>query len=212
MHRTVAIRGTSSESFVAAVSQTFENLLKGRPWMPLQAKLCDAKQLRGLPMLRPLDPTLVDCDFDAEFLQRHCAVCDPSGNIDSLYIAMRADTLSWYALKLAPAWMEGLEASWTYDPVLLDASDPFDDDYEDDGDQPMARPAAGDIVSTFNPSLKRAASEISRSASFGAATAVAAGPVVDIKEDGSRVNKRSCPPQTAAAAIVEVRRRGVETV
>jgi hypothetical protein len=198
LHRTVAIPATSSDSFNSAVSEAFGKLLKGRPWMPLEAKLCDAKQLRGLPMLRPLDTAQMDGPYDYDFLQKFCAVCDPSGSIDSLYIAMRSDTLSWHAMKQAPVWMEGLEQCWEYDP-LLDAVDTFVDDEEGQVDDP-SRPAAGDIISVI-PSLKRAASEMSRSGSFGAATA----PIIDSEARA----KRSCPSQ---AAILDVPRNAVKTI
>lgn len=49
---------------------------------------------------------------------------------------------------------------------MLDANDPFEDDDHTIDD---FRPSAGDLVGSF-PNLKRAASEISRSSSFGAAT------------------------------------------
>jgi hypothetical protein len=199
LHRTIAIPGVDSDSFKTAVSQTFEHLLRSRPWMPLEARLCDAKQLRGLPMLRPLDAALLDQPYDSEFLRKNCAVCDPSGNIDSLYIAMRSDSLSWHALKQAPIWLDGLEQCWAYDP-LLDAVDTFVDDKDEQVHQPN-RPAAGDIVSNL-PSLKRAASEISRSASFGAANAPPVG-------DPESRAKRSCPPQ---AAIIDVPRNAVKTI
>ncbi|KAJ9142771.1 Transcription initiation factor TFIIE subunit alpha [Pleurostoma richardsiae] len=195
LHQMVAINGSSSEAFVSAVSRAFQSLLRGRPWMPLQAKLCDAEQLQGLPMLRPLDQTLVDCKYDADFLRRHCAVLDMSGKIDSLYIAMRYDTLSWHALRHSPSFLDGLEASWEYDP-LLDPNSPFEDDDVDEYD----RPSAGDLLPPI-PSLKRAASEISRSSSFGSA--------VPPEGEGSRAKaaRTVCPMPN----IAEVRRR-VETV
>lgn len=118
LHRTVAVTGRDSESFVRAVSQAFEPLLQGRPWMPLQAKLCNAQELRGLPMLRPLDASLASGPFDAAFLRDHCAVLDARGEIDSLYIALTHDTLSWSFLRNAPVFMEGLESSWLYDSRL----------------------------------------------------------------------------------------------
>lgn len=173
LHQMVAIGGTDSESIESAVSKAFEGLLRGRPWMPLQAKLCDAETLQGLPMLRSLDQSLVNCKYDAAFLRDHCAVCDVNGKIESLYISMRNDTFSWHFLKRSPVWLAGLEASWAYDP-LLDPNDPvFDDDQMDDD----GRPPAGDIVQAFP--LKRGASEMSRTSSFGSATA-------SVESDGTR--------------------------
>lgn len=166
----VVVNGTTSDAFVSAVSTAFHSLLRDRPWVPLQAKLCDAETLQGLPMLRPLDPSLIhDGHYDFDFLRAHCAVLDTHGKIDSLYISMQHHTLSWHALRHAPVFLPGLEASWDYDP-MLDANDPFEDD---DHTIDEFRPSAGDLVGSF-PNLKRAASEISRSSSFGAATGEAA--------------------------------------
>lgn len=163
LHQMVPVNGTSAEAFTTAVTRAFSRLLKNRPWMPLQAKLCDAATLQGLPMLRPLEPALVNADYDVEFLRSHCAVLDVNGKIDSLYIAMQHSTFSWYYLRHSPVHLEGLEACWEYDP-MLDSNDPFEDDENVDEND---RPSAGDLVGSL-PNLKRAASEISRSSSFGA--------------------------------------------
>ncbi|KAK3325743.1 hypothetical protein B0H66DRAFT_599885 [Apodospora peruviana] len=210
LHQVVAVNGPDAESFTSAVERAFGSFLKGRKWMPLQAKLCDAEQLQGLPMLRQLDPHLVDSSYDHEFLRRHCAVCDAGGMIDSLYIAMRRHTISWHMLRNSPVFMEGLEDAWEYD-ALLD-TDPYDSNIAiDDGE----RPAAGAITTALPPittSLKRPLPELSRSNSFGSATAPTA------EGDGHRGPKRACPvtvptasTSAAAGTLVEMRRQGVET-
>lgn len=196
LHQMVAVSGSSSGAFMAAVSQAFSSLLKGRRWIPLQAKLCDAETLQGLPMLRPLDSALVDCKYDVDFLRAHCAVLDVNGKIDSLYISMKDSTLSWHALRYSPQFLPGLEASWEYDP-MLDSNDPFEDDESVDESD---RPSAGDLVGSI-PNLKRAASEMSRSSSFGASTAVCDG-----AERSPKV-PRSCPRSN----LHEVRRQRVGT-
>ncbi|KUI71654.1 hypothetical protein VM1G_06654 [Cytospora mali] len=206
LHQVVAVNGTSSEAFVTAVSRAFCSLLRGRTWMPLQAKLCDAETLQGLPMLRPMDPCLLDSKFDVEFLRAHCAVLDIHGNIDSLYIAMRQSSLSWHALRRSPMFLQGLEASWEYDP-MLDSNDPFEDDENIDESD---RPSAGDLVGSL-PNLKRAASEISRSSSFGASTATAVTTAVG--DGAERPQKVPRAPYTPPypPPNVQVRRPRVET-
>ena len=228
LHRMVAVRGRDAASFRAAVEKAFGRLLRGREWMPLQAKLCDAETLQGLPMLRLLDEKLLNNDanangglYDHEFLRRHCAVVDAHGVIDSLYIAMRRHTLSWHTLRHSPVFMEGLEDCWAYD-ALLD-TDPFDGDMAVDDED---RPAAGDITTVLpaaaTAGLKRPLAEMSRSNSFSAgaantattsssaaATAAAPAVVAEAGEEQARV-KRTCPapPQ---GAIVEIRRRDIKT-
>ncbi|KAL1900291.1 hypothetical protein Sste5346_002602 [Sporothrix stenoceras] len=177
LHQMVAVNGSSADAFEEAITKSFGRILRGRKWAPLQALPCTAETLAGLPMLRPLDPLLLDERFDQDFLRNNCAVCDTNGKIDSLYIAMRDRTLSWHSIRRLPVCIEDLEPCWGFD-VLLDANDPFvDDEYENDINSSedevmggMPRPSAGDIVATI-PSLKRAASEMSRSSSFGSATA-----------------------------------------
>jgi hypothetical protein len=104
----------------------------------------------------------VDSDYNATFLQRNCAVVDESGKILDIYISMSEDTISWAELREVSPFQSGLEASWIYDPYL-------DGPCIDNGREghEINRPAAGDILPTWSPSLKRNASEISRSPSFG---------------------------------------------
>ncbi|KAJ8127399.1 hypothetical protein O1611_g6237 [Lasiodiplodia mahajangana] len=187
LHQMVPVGGTDSESFNKAINKAFGSLLRGRAWMPLQARLCDAVTLEGLPMLRPLDSGLLGRPYDLEFLKQYCAVCHPTGKVESLYIAMVHDTFSWHFLRHSPCHLDGLESSWEYDQ-LLDRDDNLDDDTAGEDD----RPPAGDIMPPL-PSLKRTASEISRAASFSAA-----------EGDGSR-------PKLARMQV-EVCRRGVETI
>ncbi|GAB1314096.1 GDP/GTP exchange factor Sec2 N-terminal domain-containing protein [Madurella fahalii] len=221
LHQVVAVHGPDAASFRAAVEKAFGRFLRGREWMPLQAKLCDAETLQGLPMLRQLDQNLVDSargQYDHEFLRRHCAVCDSSGMIDSLYIAMCRHTISWHTLRHSPVFMEGLEGCWAYD-ALLD-TDPFDGDMAVDDE---ARPAAGDITTVLPSSVvkKRPLAEMSKSGSFGSAAAGAAGATTaaaavaagETDEGAGRV-KRACPvppPPPPSGAIVEIRRRDIKT-
>ncbi|KAK7967360.1 uncharacterized protein PG986_001637 [Apiospora aurea] len=193
LHQMIAVPGTDSESFIQTVSRAFGDLLKGRIWVPLQARLCDAESLQGLPMLRPLDPSLVGEKYDIDFLRTHCAVCGPNGKLDSLYIAMASDSISWHFLRRQPCYLEGLEDSWAYDEYL----DP--DDRFEDGEE-KGRPSAGDILPTL-PTLKRAASEMSRTPSFSSGSGV-------MESEGLRpkVARTTC-----ITVPVEIRRR-VETV
>jgi len=168
LHRVVAIPDSDHHSFVKAVSDAFSEILRGRSWNPLVAKLCDAKTLRGLPMLRQLDAKLIDSNYNVEFLQENCAVIDESGKILDLYIAMQHDTISWPELKEVSQYMDGLEAAWTFDPYLDGLLD------ESEGVTPNSgRPAAGDILSTWSPISarpKRKENEITRTASFSSTT------------------------------------------
>jgi hypothetical protein len=157
----VVIPDKDSASFKSAVNEAFSEHLRGRPWQPLVARLCDAKNLLGLPMLRQLPNWLIDSDYNADFLQRNCAVNDDSGKILDLYIAMSEDTISWAELKNVTPFKAGLEAAWTHDP-LLDGPLP-----EGSTNPDTSRPAAGDILPAWSPTLKRNASEISRTSSFG---------------------------------------------
>jgi hypothetical protein len=163
LHQIVVVSGPSSRAFVASVEGAFGKLLRGRPWMPLQAKPCNAEPLQGLPMLRQLDSDLVEGEFDLEFLKQHCAVCDPAGKIESLYIAMRSETFSWHFLHNSSVYKEGLEECWQYDR-LLDRNAALNDTMDDD-----ERPYAGEVVPNLN-TLKRPAAEISRSSSFGSSS------------------------------------------
>ncbi|KAL2111848.1 hypothetical protein VUR80DRAFT_9236 [Thermomyces stellatus] len=160
LHRMVVVSGPDADAFTSVVSKTFGHLLQGRPWMPLQARLCAAEQLTGLPMLRPLDLSLQGHRFDHEFLRKHCAVCDSRGKIESLYLAPRVGTLSWKTLKDAPVYIGGLEASWAYDPAL-DQPGPLHTDSRNERVQIWS----DDVISTAS---KRTAAEISPASNPGA--------------------------------------------
>ncbi|OTB05287.1 hypothetical protein M426DRAFT_72997 [Hypoxylon sp. CI-4A] len=187
-HQMVAVEGTDGESFRKAVSKAFGSLLRGRDWVPLQARLCDAATLQGLPMLRPLDESLVNGNYDLDFLRKYCAVCCPNGKVESMYIAMRCDTFSWQFLRQSPCYLEGLEECWVYDPLL------------DDNDKDNGR-SAGEILPSL-PSLKRTASEMSRTPSLNSTSV----------NDGNDNTRQKLPRTTCIQAAMELRRRGVETV
>ncbi|KAI6274065.1 hypothetical protein MCOR14_011231 [Pyricularia oryzae] len=200
LHQTVVVNGFGAEAFSSAVTTAFASLLKGRQWMPLEAQLCNAKTLQGLPMLRQLSDSLVHGKYDYQFLRKYCGVCDPNGRIESLYIAMRFDTLSWHALRHAPVYKERLEGCWEYDHQLdHDSALLDDDDFGEDN-----RPSAGDLLPpTVASSLKRTAAEISRSNSFGS-SAPAAGSVTITSEGEGQSRPKS---QRVAPNMVEARRR-----
>lgn len=169
LHQVIVIPDTDSDSFTTVVNVAFSEILRGRSWEPLDAQICNAPKLSGLPMLRRMEKSLIGRDYDAEFLRTHCAVTDESGKILDLYIAMSDDTISWMDLKQLSAFKEGLEESWIYD-ALLDGPECMTGPHFDGTLE--RRPAAGDILPNFfSPTLKRNASEISRTPSFGAAEA-----------------------------------------
>jgi len=196
LHRVVAIPDSDHHSFVTAVSDAFSEILRGRPWNPLVAKLCDAKTLRGLPMLRQLDSRLIGSEYNVEFLQENCAVTDDSGKILDLYIAMEHDTISWAELKEIGQYMNGLEAAWTFDPYLDGLVDEADGLAPDSG-----RPAAGDILSTWSPTStrpKRKENEITRTASFSSTT----------ETENARAKVRRIKPYTGTSVDSVDRRVG----
>jgi hypothetical protein len=161
LHRIVAIPGPDSQSFTQKISSEFAPLLRGRRWMPLVAKICDAKNLCGLPMLRQLEPSLIDDSFyDLDFLKKNCAILDVNGNILDLYIAMRDDTFSWAELQRSPPFMECLEACWNYD-AALDGGSRLDEELQsakelsDDALNADDKPPAGDLLRPFSPPTTR---------------------------------------------------------
>ena len=167
LHQIIVIPDTDSDSFTTAVNVAFADVLRGRVWEPLNAQICNAPSLCGLPMLRRLDQHLIGMDYNADFLRLNCAVCDDAGKILDLYIAMSDDTISWADLKALNPYKDGLEEAWVHDAILDGPERENSQDIVDGTLQRRARPAAGDIVPSWSSSLKRAASEISRTPSFG---------------------------------------------
>lgn len=166
LHQVIVIPDTDSRSFKSAVEEAFSDNLRGRPWQPLVARLCDAQNLLGLPMIRQLPPHLIGGDYNADFLRDHCSVNDQSGKILDLYIAMSEHTISWAELKLVPPYKQKLEDAWIFDPLLDGPSAADVLNFNRPGSEPN-RPAAGDILPSWSSTLKRNASEMSRTPSFG---------------------------------------------
>lgn len=177
LHRVVSVPGDDSASFVTATSNEFGSLLKGRPWMPLVAKICDAEHVTGLPMLRQLPPNLINSSlYDMEFLTAHCATLDPNGHILDLYIGMCNDSFSWAELASSPVFRPDLEACWAFDPVLDGASARDYEEAIESGGEGMDRNSAGDLLRAWSPPaarFKRSASGITRASSFGSTDSVA---------------------------------------
>lgn len=137
LHRIVTIPGDDSRSFVSAISKEFASLLKGRPWMPLVAKICDAEHLSGLPMLKKLPENLIDVRlYNFDFLRENCATLDLNGNVLDMYIALRKDELTWSEIHSAPIYQPNLEGSWEPDP--------------EEEQQP-----AGDLMRAWSPPVTR---------------------------------------------------------
>jgi hypothetical protein len=171
----VAVPGSDSKSFTTKISQEFSSLLRGRSWMPLVAKICDARDLLGLPMLKPLPVGQVNEElYDLEFIKENCAVLDANGKVSDLYIAMCEDTFSWPELQKSQPFLEGLETCWTYDTILdgprgeeeiPNCKEAFEEIL-----QKEEKLSAGDILRSWSPPatrLKRTASAVSRTSSFG---------------------------------------------
>ena len=206
LHRVIAIPGPHSESFTQKISSEFGPLLQGRSWMPLVAKICDAENLRGLPMLKQLPAARIDEKlYDLDFLKQNCATLDANGNILDLYIAMRSDTFSWAELRRSTPYLAGLEACWNYD-TILDGGARLEDDPQkckdilDEVPNNDEKPSAGDLLRAWSPPatrLKRTASAISRTSSFGSA-------------DGE--SKRAKVPRQRVSTAVESMERRAEAV
>ncbi|KAM0167039.1 hypothetical protein ACHAQE_000958 [Botrytis cinerea] len=177
LHRKIVVSDTYSDCFKEAVSSAFAPVLRGRPWQPLVAKICDVKNLRGLPMLRQLDAQLVSSDYDVKFLKDYCAVLDGSGKIEDLYIAMTEDTITWVEMRELEQFLPGLESAWSHstylDGALIDVPLQAMKDESSKATASKQKPADNMLLSLpaaeHSPSsimLKRHASRISRTPSF----------------------------------------------
>jgi hypothetical protein len=129
------------------------------------AKVCNAKILRGLPLLRQLDEWLIGSDYDYEFLQKHCAVTDEGGKILDLYIAMSEDSIRWADLENMTPFLDGLEDSWSYDTLV-------DGPYREIG---------GDAPSMRSTSLQKQKHSVSQPMGITAPSAAAKTPSTDPK-------------------------------
>ncbi|KAI9646095.1 hypothetical protein NHQ30_005535 [Ciborinia camelliae] len=189
LHRKIVVSDTNGDSFKKAVNSAFEPVLRGRPWQPLVAKICSVGNLRNLPMLRQLDTQLsiliqneqIFSDYDVEFLKKHCAVLDGCGRIEDLYIAMLEDTIPWVELREVEPFLPGLESAWSHDTYLdgprpdtppqaseVEFSETTASEKWSSGDTLPSLPAIENSSSSMK--LKRHASRISRTPSFGSST------------------------------------------
>jgi hypothetical protein len=170
LHRVITVHGKGSEAFSMAIQDNFSCLLKGRPWMPLCAKLCNAEKLKGLPMLRKLADDMVQVDlWDYAFLQKHCATLDSDGNISDLYVTMQSHELLWADIRCQTPYKDSMETCWREDNILdLPSTDdgvdisPCSESADDIAvrDDPAIGKPTADILTARTPTgSKRAASE-----------------------------------------------------
>lgn len=169
----IVVPGRDVESFNKVISESFAVHLRGRPWFPLVAKLCNAPSLIGLPMLQQLRGDMVNSAlYNYEWLRENCATVNKDGSIADLYIAMVDDTLSWAQVRKAPRYIIGLEHCWSYDKHL--------DRNERQPDEAMTcevatieneAPAKEYLLPALSPVIrtKRPGPVMSRKSSFGSA-------------------------------------------
>ena len=174
LHRMVAVGGLDAQSFVSAVSTTFADVLRGRPWDPLKATVSEEESPQGSPSFRPLDTGQDQANYDAAFLREHCALCDKRGRIESLYVALRNDALTWEYVRALPIYVGGLEQSWELDERLdttetCKASNPT----------PVVLPPTPGLAPEPRNLLKRTASEFALATGFDL-------PSMNCDGDGSR--------------------------
>lgn len=163
LQRMVVVDGADGEAFVAAVTKAFKDVLGFRAWEPLQARLCDARRLEGLPMLRPLTPELAQSEFDATFIRQHCAVCDSNGRMESMYVTVRNGGMPWGSIRRLPIYLGGLEECWEHDRHL-DAPEAADNNRRFRPPVPRNSPGQSAVVhSSSTACLKRDAAEMQAS-------------------------------------------------
>ncbi|TGO28841.1 hypothetical protein BPAE_0022g00310 [Botrytis paeoniae] len=177
LHQKIVVSDTNSDSFKEAVSSAFAPVLRGRPWQPLVAKICDVKNLRGLPMLRQLDAQLAFSDYDVNFLKKYCAVLDGFGKVEDLYIAMTEDTITWVEMRELEQFLPGLESAWSHSTYLdgTRVDIPLQAMKDESSEATASRQKSADDIllslpaaenSTSSIMLKRHSSRISRTPSF----------------------------------------------
>ncbi|CAI6084736.1 unnamed protein product [Clonostachys chloroleuca] len=161
LQRVVPVQGYSAEAITSAISKFFHPILQSNAWEPLEAKVCDARRLEGLPMLRPLEPEINRTTYDMGLIMGRCAVRDGSGRIQSMYVALKRGKLSWNTIRDFPVYMEGLESSWAFDR-FLDQDGESDGDVDGEGADVRARRSSMPLVTTSTPSvsLKRSSAEM----------------------------------------------------
>lgn len=128
-------------------------------------------------------------DYDVNFLKENCAVLDGCGRIEDLYIAMVDDTITWAELRELEPFLPGLESAWSLDTFLDEprSNTPPQASQCEPSEATTTGKTRGDNILPSGSSwisssanLKRNASRISRTPSFGST----------IEEENARTKSR----------------------
>ena len=119
LYRPMKINGTDYHSVQAAVETCFGELLDGRPWMPLKARVAKAQGSSSHTSLENLSEQERRCElWDEAFLEQTCTITPSRGRPSELFIAPRDDNISWAEIRQRTVSVHGMEQFWEHDEVL----------------------------------------------------------------------------------------------
>jgi hypothetical protein len=112
LHQDIHLQTKNSESFIQCVEASFETILRGRPWMPLQC-LRSSDMSLGQLTLDQRNPML----WDYSFLESQCMAHDKNQG-DIIYLALMHEELGWPDIHSLPRLFGSDETCWELDDEL----------------------------------------------------------------------------------------------
>ncbi|KAF2092158.1 hypothetical protein K490DRAFT_11629, partial [Saccharata proteae CBS 121410] len=117
LHLTLEFPGPDSRHFVNTIEMALRDVLKGRPWMPLQAFRPPDDQLARMALHQLPVEHVVSDQWNYSFLDHYCIAHDKMLG-DLLYITLQTEELSWDEIKCLPAAADVDESCWAHDDEL----------------------------------------------------------------------------------------------
>jgi hypothetical protein len=112
LHQDLHLETKNSESFIQCIEASFETILRGRPWMPLQC-LRSSDMSLGQLTLDQRNPI----QWDYSFLESQCMAHDKmQGEI--IYLALMHEELGWPDIHSLPRLFGSDETCWELDDEL----------------------------------------------------------------------------------------------
>ncbi|KAI9703627.1 MAG: hypothetical protein M1836_007397 [Candelina mexicana] len=119
LHRRITIRGWCSRSFAYAIETAFSTVLADRRWLPLVSNICSFTNGNSQTTLQRLPDNQCCSDlWDAEFIKSHCAMVADKEDVETIYVALRNEDLTWAEIKKLPVFEDLGAACWEHDETL----------------------------------------------------------------------------------------------
>ncbi|KAI9812133.1 MAG: hypothetical protein M1827_004799 [Pycnora praestabilis] len=115
LNRRITFPGWCHRSFAYAIETTYATVLADRRWMPLVSNICAFGDGNSQVTLQRLSDNQRCSDlWDAAFVKSHCAMLTEKQDVETIYIALRNEDLSWEDIKKLSTFEDMSPTCWEH--------------------------------------------------------------------------------------------------